>query len=49
MNEIKYWKCDVCGKEDNNSNNGMNASPEHVSYMGVDIGSCKGEMKLIKK
>lgn len=41
---MRKWKCDTCGKEDDDTTNESKASPEHQSYRGVDIGTCKGEM-----
>ncbi len=49
MKKIRYWKCDICGKEDNDGTDEQLAKPEHISHRGVDIGTCKGEMKEVNK
>jgi len=46
MEEYIGWYCDVCGKSDYTETERPMAGPEHVPYRGIDIGSCKGLMKL---
>jgi len=38
------WVCRTCGKIDFADIKEQTAQPEHVSYRGVDIGTCKGKM-----
>lgn len=38
------WYCKLCKKFDYPEVDGAMAKPEHVPYMGVDIGTCKGIM-----
>lgn len=38
------WACKTCGKVDWDDTRQQLAKPEHVSYRGFDIGSCKGKM-----
>ncbi len=45
MNKRPYmWYCPVCKKYDLAGVKENLASPEHIPYRGVDIGSCKEEM-----
>ena len=39
-----YWICPVCGKWDSSETDAQLASPEHRTYRGIDLGSCKGIM-----
>lgn len=38
------WACRTCNKVDWADSKEQLAEPEHISYMGTDIGSCKGKM-----
>ncbi len=38
------WGCKTCNKFDWAGIKKQLAAPEHISYRGVDIGSCNGEM-----
>lgn len=38
------WACRLCGKADWSDTDEQLAKPEHVSYRGVNIGTCKGKM-----
>jgi hypothetical protein len=38
------WACKTCNKIDWADTNEQLAKPEHISYRGVDLGTCKGEM-----
>jgi hypothetical protein len=38
------WACKRCNKIDWSDVNEQLAKPEHVSYRGVDIGTCSGKM-----
>lgn len=45
MHSLPYaWVCRTCGKIDFVDVKEQTAQPEHVSYRGVDIGTCKGKM-----
>ena len=39
-----YWICPDCGKWDTSLVEVQLASPEHRTYRGVDVGTCKGIM-----
>ena len=38
------WACRTCNKIDWSDSDAQLAEPEHVSYRGVDIGTCNGKM-----
>jgi len=42
--ELIVWACPVCKKVDFKSEIEQSARPEHISYRGIDIGSCTGNM-----
>ena len=38
------WACRKCGKFDWADTDEQLAQPEHVSYRGIDLGTCGGQM-----
>ena len=41
---IFIWYCKTCKKFDISTEQEQLSKPEHCSYRGIDIGTCKGKM-----